>query len=87
MITRFKVGDSVRMTPDALENYGQKYAGKSFDVESVSTAYMPAKEFFAKGKPNGFHPGFDESSNCALYDFAELGFSLYDWELSPARNS
>ena len=64
-----------------LDNYGQKYAGKAFRVSHVATAYMPAAEFYAKGRPAGFHPGFDGSANCALYDCDGLTFSLYEWEI------
>lgn len=78
---RFARGHVVRMTPDAVVNYGPRYEGASFRVVSVSRAYMPAAEFYAEGKPAGFHPGFDESAGCALYDLHGLNMSLYDWEL------
>lgn len=79
---RFSVGDSFRLTSEALENYGQKFADRSFVVSAVSVAYMPAAQFYAKGRPAGFHPGFDESAGCALYDAKGLGFSLYEWEIT-----
>lgn len=82
IIKRFKVGDRVSLTADALENYGAKHAGKSFRVSHVATRYMPASEFYAKGSPAGFHPGYDDSTGCALYDCEGLSFSLYDWELT-----
>ena len=78
---RFKVGQTVQMTPEALENYGLEHEGKRYRITSVARAYMPAAEFFASGKPAGFHPGFDESAGCALYDCEGLNISLYDWEL------
>lgn len=74
-------GDTVTMTEDALKNYGEKYRDQSFQIEAVSTQHMPAKEFFLNGKPDGFHPGFDASANCALYDLNGLSFSLYEWEV------
>jgi len=82
---RFRVGERVVMTEDALENYGEKWRDRPLRIIHVSTKYMPAKEFFARGKPEGYHPGFDASSESALYDFDEekLG-SLYDWELTRA---
>jgi hypothetical protein len=49
---------------------------------------MPAEEFFARGRPDGFHPGYDGEGT--LYDLKradtdeELPFSLYDWELQEA---
>ena len=72
------------MTDDALENYGERYRGKVFIVEHVSTKYMPASEFFSRGKPTGYHPGFDDSSESALYDLEGFNSSLYDWELRKA---
>ncbi len=42
---------------------------------------MKAKAFYAHGKPEGYHPGYDGSSRSALYDFVGLSFSLYDWEM------
>lgn len=69
------------MTEPALENYGEAYRGRRFTVSHVATAYMPAAQFFAHGKPDGFHPGFDESAGCALYDLNGLNFSLYEWEV------
>lgn len=87
---RFRVGSRVTMTPDALENYGQRWQGIVFVVTSVSDKYMPSGEFFSKGKPAGYHPGFDAGSGSALYDLKieatgeDLDNSLYDWELEPA---
>jgi len=85
---RFRVGSKVVLSPDALENYGEKYEGRVFRVESVSTKYMPANQFFAEGKPKGYHPGYDDSSGSALYDLlsptADFHNSVYDWELEPA---
>jgi len=82
-IKRFHVGSRVRMSEDAIQNYGEKYRDMSFVVTHVATKYMPAKEFFASGNPQNYHPGFDESSDCALYDLNGLNMSLYDWELEP----
>lgn len=85
MTKRFKVGDKVRLNREALEsgNYNT-YRERVLIVGSVSTRYMPAKDFFANGQPAGFHPGFDSSSGCALYDLEGCNFSLYDWELEHA---
>ena len=82
MQAKHKIGDQIALNNNALENYGLKYSGKAFTITHVSTKYMPAKEFYATGKPNGFHPGYDESTNCALYDCDGLGFSLYEWEVN-----
>jgi hypothetical protein len=61
-------------------------------VTSVSTKYMPASEFFANGKPDGYHPGYDSGTNSALYELETLdgtpvNSSLYDWELTFAPSS
>lgn len=84
----FKLGDRVQMSDDALDNYGEKYRGKTLIVTHVATKYMPATEFFAKGQPAGYHPGFDDAGG-ALYDLRfpddkPLPMSLYDWELKSA---
>jgi len=85
-MAKFRAGDKVKMTKAALENYGAEYAGQVFTVGHVATQYMPAAQFYAAGQPAGFHPGYDESAApAALYDFEELTFSLYDWEIAPAR--
>ena len=81
-MARYRVGSKVRMTADALDNYGQEYAGKKFTISHVATEYMPSAQFFAQGKPEGCHPGYDEASGDALYDFDELEFSLYEWEVT-----
>lgn len=77
-----KIGNKVKMTKDALDNYGEEYRDKTFTIEHVSTRYMPANEFFSSGKPSGFHPGYDEAAKGRpLYDLEELEFSLYWWEV------
>ncbi len=82
MTKRFKIGDIVRCGPAALENECYKaFWNKILTIESVSTAYMPAKEFSDSGKPRGFHPGYDDTTNSALYDLRGIPVSLYDWEL------
>jgi hypothetical protein len=87
----FKVGDVVEMTADALENYGEEWAGVPLRVTHVATKYMPAAEFYAKRSPEGYHPGFAEGvGNGALYDLEtlsgeSLNFSLYGWEVEWAQ--
>lgn len=76
-----RIGQKVRMTKDAVDNYGTEYAGKEFTVTHAANKYMPAKQFYAQGRPKGYHPGYDEGAGGYLYDFEELDFSLYDWEL------
>ena len=83
----FRKGDVVEMTADAIENYGEKWAGEPLKITHVATMYMPADRFFATGRPNGYHPGYDEGvGKEALYDLETLdgealGMSLYHWEL------
>ena len=82
-----KKGDVVEMTSDALDNYGDEWAGVLLRITHVAIKYMPAAKFFAMGKPEGYHPGFDEScGDEGLYDLEALdgnplSFSLYGWEL------
>jgi hypothetical protein len=61
-------------------------------VTHVANKYMPAKDFFASGKPEGYHPGYDEGvSPEKLYDLKradnneDLPMSLYDWELEESN--
>jgi hypothetical protein len=87
----FDENDTVVMSEDALENYGDEYRDVELRITHKARAYMPASEFFAKGKPEGFHPGFDDGGgeNSPLYDLEivstgkPLNFSLYEWELMP----
>ena len=80
------------MSNSAVENYGEEYRGVRLEVVHTATRYMPAKEFYRKGMPNGYHPGYDESANNGpLYDLRELEtgkdleFSLYSWELKKVK--
>ena len=79
---RHRVGDKVTMTEDAIDNYGEKWRGVELKIVSVATQHMPAKEFYARGMPDGYHPGFDASAGCALYDFDGAPMSLYEWEIT-----
>ena len=75
------------MTDNALENYGEEWRDVILVVTHTANKYMPAQEFYARGMPEGYHPGYDESSRSTLYDLKrqdtgeELPFSLYRWEL------
>jgi hypothetical protein len=87
MTAHFRRGDKVQLSDAGMENEGYAtIAGKTLTVAHVATAYMPAKEFYVQGQPRGFHPGFDKSAGCALYDLTVDGkscpFSLYEWELT-----
>lgn len=79
------IGSKVRMTEDAIENYGEEYRNRILIVESISWKYMPAKEFFAKNKPDGYHPGYDEGAGGKLYDFENFNSSLYSWEIKQVK--
>lgn len=90
-MAKYRTGSHVKMTEDALENYGEEYRDIEFLVTHVATKYMPAQQFYAEGAPRGYHPGYDEGvSPQGLYDLAfvetgeDLQFSLYDWELTRA---
>ena len=73
---KYKVGSRVKMTKDALENYGPEWEGVILEVTHVA---RNTKE----------HPGYDDGvKGQGLYDLrrvdnlSELQFSLYDWELT-----
>ena len=80
---RFKVGQTVKMTANAVENYGPQYSDAPFKITNIAVAYMHASEFFPN-KPEGYHPGFDREAGAALYDLEGLSMSLYDWELTAS---
>ena len=82
----------VTLTDDVIENYGEKWRDVPLTVASTANKYMPASEFFAKGKPSGYHPGYDTSMNgMPLYDLvvtetgAPVPFSLYAWEVKQCQ--
>lgn len=87
MTTKLRKGSTVTMTDDALNNYGEQWRNVQLKITHVATAYMPASEFYDRGQPEGFHPGFDIGAGSPLYDLREtatgkaLGFSLYGWEV------
>ena len=77
-----------KMTENALENYGEEWRGVVLVPTHKATKYMPAKEFYARNRPNGYHPDYDEGiSPMPLYDLKrkdtgeDLPFSLYAYEL------
>jgi len=85
---KFCKNQIVIMSANAVENYGQLWDGINLVVCHCSNKYMSSTEFYAKGKPDGFHPGYDDSVfPQGLYDLKVestgdmLPFSLYDWEL------
>jgi hypothetical protein len=41
-------GAVIKLSNEAIENYGEEYKGKEFVVEHVATKYMPATEFFRR---------------------------------------
>jgi hypothetical protein len=80
-----KKGDIVTITDTDNEGY-EKYRGMDLRVTHVATKYMKSEEFFRRGIPDGYHPGYDPSSNSPLYDLETLSgervpFSLYGWEV------
>ena len=82
---KFRKGSKVKMAEDALENYGEQYRDKTFIIVSAAHSYMPTKEFYDKGRPEGYHPSYDDGvKGQGLYDLEDLEFSLYDWELKRA---
>ncbi len=73
-MAKFRKGDEVLMTDDALENYGDQYRDVVFKILFVS-------------KSTDDHPGYDMGVYpMGLYDLespdtSHFGSSLYDWEL------
>jgi len=79
MQKNYKIGDKFTLSPDAVENYGSKYAGKVFTVDAVYDHYNHSPW---GNDPTG-SPGFDASAGSALYG-SELNFDLYEWEMERA---
>jgi hypothetical protein len=84
-------GSIVRLTADAKENYSEHaWINQPLRITHVATRYMPSKEFFARGKPDGYHPLYDTGvTPQPLYDLETLDgedipCSLYGWELRSA---
>lgn len=84
----FRIGQTVVMSEAAIENYGEQWRDVKLTVDHCATKYMPAKDFYAQGKPKGYHPGYDTGlSPMGLYDLTikatgePLNFSLYTYEL------
>jgi len=62
-------GDTVYMTVSQAENnYGLRYVGQPLTVSHIATN-------------SDQHPGYDEATGGILFDFEELEFSLYEWEI------
>ena len=70
---KFKVGDQVQMTTDALDSYGIQYQDDVFTITNAADNIWD-------------HPGYDKGlSPMGLYDLNDgFAFSLYDYELKPA---
>lgn len=89
---KYKIGDTFKLSDDALDNYGEQYRDHVFRVTSVSTFYCSAKHHFAPGHPQNCagHPGFDNVGS-ALYEFENVSHAddrlqcaIYDWEMESA---
>ena len=76
----YRIGQTFKMSDDALCNYGEKYRDQVFTVRARYTHYVSAANMASD--PTG-HPGFDESADSPLYG-SELNFDLYEWEMIPA---
>lgn len=82
MKPRYSKGDTVKMTRDALENYGAEYAGKVYEIGQWYDHYVPQR-LMKNNDPHG-HPGYDAATGDCLYHLKGLNFDLYEWELLPA---
>jgi hypothetical protein len=87
MQKRYNRGSLVHIARDNDNELYEVYHGVPLRVTHVAIRYMPAKDYYQHGMPEGNHPGFDSASRCALYDLEELDgkpvpFRLYDYELA-----
>jgi hypothetical protein len=78
----FDIGDKFQLSAEALENYGQKYAGKVFVVRQWFDHYVPSSRM---AQDTHGHPGFDACAGSALYEADGLNFALYEREMEGAR--
>ena len=90
---KLRLGSIVVLSDEGLDNYADaEWAAQPLKISHVATKYMPATEFFAKGMPLDYHPGYDEEMNGGpLYDFVDaygkdIPNSMYWWEIEPANN-
>jgi hypothetical protein len=81
----YSIGSKFKLTADAVDNYGAKYADRTFTVTKWATHHGKPSECCGDNPsdPHG-HPGFDGSAGSAIYDAAELPFSVYEWEMVRA---
>ncbi len=77
----YSIGDTVKMTADALENYGAKYADQVFTIEQWYDRYGKSGTYLSAHS----HPGYDGATGDCLYHLEGLNFDLYDWELRPVE--
>ena len=79
------VGTIIRLSEEALENYGEKWRGKTFSITHVADHCVPSQAFFdersSRYREEGGHPGYDEGvSPMLLVDVEGFPGSLYEWE-------
>ena len=83
----------VVMTKNAIDRYGEGWRGVRMLVTHTATKYMPASEFYTRGEPNGYHPGYDSGVGGKLYDLRRVDngkavpFSLYDYEVRAVEGA
>lgn len=65
------IGDTFKLTDNAIDNYGEWYRDREFTVSHVATSQDE-------------HIGYDAAMEGEkLYDAEELNFSVYDYEVIP----
>jgi hypothetical protein len=79
-MARFRIGQAFKLSPDALENYGNQHSGKVYHVRAVYIHYVPVAQMASDSTG---HPGFDSNGGSPLYG-SELPFDLYAWEMEAA---
>lgn len=79
----------IRLNDMALDNYGEQWRDVRFRITHIANKSMPASEFYAKGMPEGYHPGYDNAiPGEPLYDVERIGegepfnCSIYGWEVT-----
>lgn len=80
-----RIGQKFKLTANAVENYGEEYRDRVFQVTRAYDHYAPP----GSGHPTG-HPGFDAGAGKRLYEFKDaitgedMEFAVYSWEMKDA---
>jgi hypothetical protein len=80
----FRRGQKVKLSPEALENYGEEYRDKVYKIEQWYDHQVSSQHYYFHADEHG-HPGYDgDATTGKLYHLAGFPSDLYDLELEKA---